>query len=92
LRPNTDPAAYHHIVFAGEERKALHWQLDADRCDCAAAAGLSGDVFVVIGKIVGSEKLVTRERRYASAPDWALVHLSVDRPRSAAERYRLCGV
>jgi hypothetical protein len=35
------------------KRKALHWQLDADRCDCAAAAGLSGDVFVVIGKIVG---------------------------------------
>jgi hypothetical protein len=53
------PTAYHRIVFAGEERKALHriGSLMLTAATVPLAAGLADDVFVVIGKIVGPEKL-----------------------------------
>jgi hypothetical protein len=77
-------AAYHRIVFAGEEREALHriGILKLTAATVPFAAGLAGDVFVVIGKFVGSGEIGLL---VSAGTLRALIHLSSDRPRSAAE-------
>ena len=53
------PAAYHRIAFGGEESEALHkiGSLMLTAATVPLAAGLAGDVFVVIGKIAGSGEI-----------------------------------
>jgi len=49
------PAAYHRIVFAGEDSPAMHrvGSILITAATLPLALGLAGDVYVVIGKIVG---------------------------------------
>jgi hypothetical protein len=50
------PAAYHRIVYAGEDTKDMYW-VGSTLVTAAAlplALGLAGDVYVVITKILSS--------------------------------------
>ena len=51
------PAAYHRIVYSGEDSQDMHRVGSAlvTAATAPLALGLAGDIYVVIGKIVGSE-------------------------------------
>ena len=50
------PAAYHRIVYAGEDTEDMHWVGSAlvTMATVPLALGLAGDIYVVIAKIAGS--------------------------------------
>ena len=51
------PAAYHRIVYAGEDSQGMHrvGSVLITAATAPLAFGLAGDIYVVIGKIVGPE-------------------------------------
>ena len=49
------PAAYHRIVYAGEDCDDMHWvgSVLVTSATVPLALGMAGDIYVVIGKIIG---------------------------------------
>jgi len=61
------PAAYHRIVYAGEETAELHRTVGrlVTAATLPLALGLAGDVYVVIAKIFGSQAVATAAGLFA---------------------------